>query len=356
MPLSRRGKSKVWQMSFHVNGKQVRRSTGTMDKRVAERIYAKLKTRLAEEEWFDFDEGKKRTFEELAEKYEQQVGKEQKSWISARSYFMQLKEFFGAYTLSKITPALIDDFKQLRKAKGVKPATINRQLNILKRMLNLARKRWQWLKEVPVIEMELNADKKRVRHLSFDEFHRLLDSCDDWLKDLVSLAAWTGLRQGNVLHLKRAQVNLSARTITIEGDTMKNGEPLIIPLAEPAYEVLVNALQVVRIDSSYVFCNSDGKPFYNVVVRRAFNRATEKAKLKDFRYHDLRHCYASWTRQAGVDLDTLADLLGHKDTRMTRRYAHITPAHLRGAVELLEASYSNSSTKPAHFKEKGISN
>ena len=355
MPLSRRGKSKVWQMSFHVNGKQVRRSTGTTDKRLAERIYAKLKTRVAEEEWLDIDEGKKRTFNELAERYESRVFKELKSWQSTKSYLKQLKEFFGPYTLSKITPALIDDFKQMRKGQGVKPATINRQLNIFRRMLNLAMKRWQWLKVVPVIEMEPNADKKRIRYLSFDEFHRLLDCCDDWLKDLVSLAAWTGLRQGNILNLRRDQVNLVARTITIEGDSMKNGEHLAIPLAEPAYEVLKKLFQVVRIDSPYVFCKSDGSLYSHMAVQRAFSRAKEKAEIEDFRYHDLRHCYATWSRQAGVDLDTLADLLGHKDTRMTRRYAHITPAHLRSAVDLLEACYSNYSTNPAHFKEKGAS-
>jgi len=89
-----------------------------------------------------------------------------------------------------------------------------------------------------------------------------------------------------------------------------------------------------------------------MAVQRAFSRAKEKAEIEDFRYHDLRHCYASWSRQAGVDLDTLADLLGHKDTRMTRRYAHITPAHLRGAVELLDESYSSFSAILAQSNKK----
>ena len=344
-------RDKVWWMRFTHNGKQVRRSTETTNKKQAEKIHAKVITQIAEGKWFGTDEGEIRTFAELAEKYEAQELCKLKSRQTISSHVKNLKEFFGPYPLNKINPALIDDFKQMRKAT-VKPATINRQMNTFRRMLNLAKKRWLWLKEVPVVEMEPNADNMRVRHLSFDEFLWFHECCKDWLKDLVYIAAWTGLRQGNILNLKRDQVSLVARTITIEGGSMKNGEHLAIPLAEPAYEVLKKALQIVRIDSPYVFCKSDGSRYHSMAVSRAVNKATEKAGIEDFRFHDLRHCYATWSRQAGVDLDTLADLLGHKDTRMTRRYAHITPTHLRSAVGLLEASYANSSTILAQSKKK----
>ncbi len=76
-------------------------------------------------------------------------------------------------------------------------------------------------------------------------------------------------------------------------------------------------------------------------VYRAFKRALTLAGIEDFTFHDLRHCFGSWNRQAGVDIDTLADLMGHKDSRMTRRYAHITPVQLKKAVGLLESSYAN---------------
>jgi integrase len=89
-------------------------------------------------------------------------------------------------------------------------------------------------------------------------------------------------------------------------------------------------------------------------VHRGFKRALALAKIEDFRFHDLRHCFATWNRQAGVDLDTLADLMGHKDTRMTRRYAHITPVRLQNAVGLLEKSYQSFSTNLAHSTKKGV--
>jgi integrase len=80
------------------------------------------------------------------------------------------------------------------------------------------------------------------------------------------------------------------------------------------------------------------------------NSYGEAAKIENFRFHDLRHCFASWNRQAGVDLDTLADLMGHKDKRMTRRYAHIGPKHLASAISQLEKSFI---TFLSHSKEKG---
>lgn len=347
-------RDQVWWMRFTYKGKQVRRSTEVTDKKLAEKIYAKLTTQIAEGKWFDIDEGSKRTFKELAEKYEANEFKELKSWRTVKSYLRGLTEFFGPYKLSEINPALIDDFKRKRKsADGVTPATVVRQLNILKRMFNLAKKRWMWIREVPPIEMELRADKKRLRYLSFAEYHKLLDNCDGWLKPLVIIAAWTGLRQGNILNLKRDRVNLFARTISLDSSETKNGEHLIIPVATAAFEVLKEAMKVAHIKNPYVFCKEDGRPFYKMELHRDFKKALKKAEIEDFRFHDLRHCFASWNRQAGVDIDTLADLMGHKDTRMTRRYAHIGPVHLANAVGLLEKSYREFSTILAQSNEKG---
>lgn len=292
-----------------------------------------------ESKWFVTQPGASKTFMELAIKYETGAFRETKSYQSVQGYLNGLKEFFGPYTLSEITPALIDEFKQKRKGEGVKPATINRQLNIFRRMFNLARKRWMWIKEIPVIEMETKADQKRVRHLSFDEYHKLLACCEGWLKPIVTVAAWTGLRQGNILNLKREQINLFEKTITLEGKETKNGENLIIPIAGPAFEALKDAIKTSHINSDYIFHKKDGSLYKKWNIHKKFKKALKEACIKDFRFHDLRHCFASWNRQAGVDIDTIADLLGHKDTRMTRRYAHITPVHLNKAIGCLENSY-----------------
>ncbi|MCR4286544.1 MAG: tyrosine-type recombinase/integrase [Deltaproteobacteria bacterium] len=352
MGLFKRGR--VWWMRFSYNGRQIKRSTEVRDKKLAEKIHAKVTTQIAEGKWFDVDEGRRRTFTELAEKYESTEFKELKSWRTVESYLNGLKKFFGPYRLSEINPALIDDFKQMRKAK-VTPATINRQLNILKRMFNLARKRWMWIRDVPPIEMELKADRKRTRHLSFEQYQVVLDCCEDWLKGIVTVAAWTGLRQGNIVSLKRDQVNIFARTISVDGSETKNGENLSLPIAEPALEAIKEAMKAHHFKSLFIFCQKDGKPYHKRVVQKGFKAALEKAGIEDFRFHDLRHCFASWNRQAGVDIDTLADLMGHKDTRMTRGYAHINQAHLAGAIGKLEESYREFSTFLEQSIKKGAS-
>lgn len=344
MGIYRRDGSKVWQMTFCVSGKQIRQTTGTEDKKLAERIYRKILGQIAEGKWFELDVASRITFEEMAAKYEDEEYQRLKSKRSTQGYLKQLKAYFGSYALGDLNPALFNEFIQMRKKKGVKSSTINRQLNLLRRMLNLAKKRWLWIKDVPPIEMERNADTKRVRHLSFEEYHKLLEHCDGWLKDLVIVAAWTGLRQGNILNLRKSQIDLKDGTISVDGAETKNQENLVIPISAPALEVLGRALQAANPESPYVFAGKDGKQVYQMELHRAFKKVLEKAKIEDFRWHDLRHCFASWNRQAGVDLDTLADLLGHKDTRMTRRYAHITPSHLRHAVGLLEKSYGGVST------------
>ncbi|MBZ0107370.1 MAG: tyrosine-type recombinase/integrase [Candidatus Scalindua rubra] len=353
MGLYRRGS--VWWMRFTYKGQQARKSTETINRKLAEKIYCKVVSQIAEGKWFDVDEADQRDFGELAEKYETQVFRELKSYQKNRCYLNQLRDFFGKYRLSNITPALIDDFKQMRKEQGVTSTTINKQLSMLRRMFNLAKKRWMWIKEIPLIEVEPNADNKRTRHLSFKEFYRLLEFCDLWLKDIVIVAAWTGLRRENVVMLRKMQVDLIKKEITVDGAEIKNGEKLRIPIAGPAYEVLAGLMSNDKTNSLYVFRNEEGKPYNPKKVYRLFKKSLECAGIEDFRFHDLRHCFASWNRQAGVDIYTLAELMGHKDTKMTMRYAHITPAHLTKAIGLLEKSYHNSSTKLAHPNKDVVS-
>ncbi|MFI5304560.1 MAG: site-specific integrase [Nitrospiria bacterium] len=100
-------------------------------------------------------------------------------------------------------------------------------------------------------------------------------------------------------------------------------------------------LKEIDPKSEYVFFR-DGKPISKMQVNRAFRKACELAEISDFRFHDLRHCFASWHKQAGIKIETLADLLGHSDTRMTLRYAHIGQVDLANATEKLENFYLRS--------------
>ncbi|MEW6375607.1 MAG: site-specific integrase [Thermodesulfobacteriota bacterium] len=172
----------------------------------------------------------------------------------------------------------------------------------------------------------------RVRYLTDEEFQKLHSSCPDWLKPIVMVARHTGLRRENILSLTWKQVDIWKRLIVIEHT--KNGERLGVPLNDTLKDLFVELSKVRHIRSPYVFCRSDGNRY--VEIKRAFKNALEKSRIENFRFHDLRHTFASALVQKGVDLYQVQRLLGHKDGRMTQRYAHLAPENLRDAVLKLD--------------------
>ena len=124
------------------------------------------------------------------------------------------------------------------------------------------------------------------------------------------------------------------RLITISAEKMKNSDYLGIPLTDRGYQTLAE-LQKVKSLSGHVLHDS-GKKLYPVKLQRAFNKALEAAEITNFHFHDQRHTFASYLRQRGVDLHTIAKLMGHKDIRMTQRYAHLSVEELREAVSVLD--------------------
>jgi len=115
-------------------------------------------------------------------------------------------------------------------------------------------------------------------------------------------------------------------------DVTKNGERREIPINHTLRDVLKNIVR--RFDSPYVFVDGSGGRFLD--VKRSFHSALRKAGIKDFRFHDLRHTFASHLVMAGVDITTVKELLGHKTLTMTLLYAHLSPGHKVNAVRMLD--------------------
>ncbi len=333
MGLYKRGK--VWWMSFTYNGRRYRRSCETTDKRLAEKIYHKVMTELIEGRYFEKLPGEHKTFREMMEKYEKEVLLSLPSGKTCKHYIRGLTEFFGDYTLKEISPRLIYEFKKMRKANGVKPATINRQLTFAKRAFNLAVREWEWWNDNPFSRVPSEKDcGKRDRWLTPEEEEKLLKASPPWLKDFLTFAIWTGLREGNIIELKRKDVDLKRKVLYIK--RTKNGEPLTIPLHDKACEVLERRLRVKYIEHDYIFTSPKGKPIQPNNLRRAFRKVLKTAGIEDLRIHDLRHTFGTRLAQAGVDIYTIAKLLGHKDIRMTQRYAHHSTQSLRRGIEILD--------------------
>jgi integrase len=151
------------------------------------------------------------------------------------------------------------------------------------------------------------------------------------LRPLVETAVHTGMRLGELLNLTWAQVDLEHRLILIH-ESKNNQRRQVLPNSV-ASEVLAKLPRF--LNSPYVFCQREGLQLKPRTVEYIFSEALKRAGITDFRFHDLRHTFASWLVMRGVDLKTIQELLGHKDYHMTLRYAHLSPVHKRATIEKL---------------------
>ncbi len=196
---------------------------------------------------------------------------------------------------------------------GLKPATINRRLAILRRVANLASQQWGWLdadlgKRIKL----LPGETARHLYLTPGEVEALARACEHpRVADAIRLAAMSGLREGELLRITADQVRDGC--IVLASDT-KNGRPRVVPLPKEAQSI------ALPLGITYA------------TLRTYFERARTAAKLPAVHFHDLRHTYASWLVQSGIGLAAVRDLLGHANLAVTSRYAHLATGHLRAAA------------------------
>ena len=338
MALFKRGQ--VWWMRFSYKGKQIRQSTETTDKNLAKRIYDKVLGEIAEGKWFDRLLGDERTFQQMMERYMAEHSTPKKaSSEKDRSSLTHLLPFFGSYTISDITPRLINEYKSTRRIHGHSPCTINRELALMKHAFTLAVKEWGWVRDNPVKMVSMEKEPPpRDRWLTFEEEEKLLSVSPSWLKPMIIFAVETGCRRGEMLSLGWKSVDLFRRVVTIFGS--KTGEKRSIPLTQRALGVLRERQRetVSSIKEDLVFLHPPGRRVNIHTLRFAFEEALKKAEIEGFRWHDLRHTFASRLAQAGVDTYAIQRLMGHKTFTTTQRYAHHYVESLREGIGALEVS------------------
>lgn len=335
-------RERVWWMRFTYRGKQIRASTQTEDKELAQRIFFKVLGEVAEGRFFEKPAGQNKTFREMMKKYMDEHSKPKKASSERdRSSLTHLLPFFGDYTLSEVTPKLVNEYKTARRNEGASPCTINRESALMKHAFNLAIKEWEWVKDNPVTKVSMEKEpSSRDRWLSYEEEERLLSVCPQWLKELIVFSIETGCRRGEMLSLQWRNVDLFKKVVTIFGS--KTGEKRTIPLTQRAFEVLKEGerlrMKVRSMTTDLVFTHPIGQKVNIHTLRSAFEDALKKAKVEGFRWHDLRHSYASRLAQAGTDPYSIQRLMGHRTFSTTQRYAHHCVESLRRAVESLDAS------------------
>lgn len=288
---------------------------------------------------------------------------------------------FRKLKLSEITPLLVERWRSERLKAGAKPSTVNRDLDDLKSSLAKAQQ-WGFIEVHPIEKVKRTRvdDRATVRFLTEDEQKRLYEALDareervraardranawraereyplmldlrtvayaDHLKPMVLLSLHTGMRYGELANLSWDDLHLDRAILTVHGFKAKSQKTRHIPLNSAALALLENWQKQRASDSLLVFPSRDGGPFDN--VRSSWEEVLKAAKITKFRWHDMRHTFASLLVMKGVDLNTVRELLGHSDYQMTLRYAHLAPEHKAAAVAKLVAESNGDSGNAAN--------
>ena len=348
-----------WQIDyFDPSGKRIRKSF--KKKKDAEAELGKRISLIAEGRYLDVKKDYKSTFGELLEKYKENY-KHQASFISLKQYCLRnFKEYFGEETkLSNIKFLDIETYhnhlKQAPTVKGTlrKPATINREMTCLRHMFNKGVE-WDIMEQNPFTKgkgLFIKENNQRLRFLSTEEIPKLLTECPNHLHRVVVCAINTGMRRGEILGLKWSQV-LNGFIYLRETKTSESRQiPINDTLEKMFKEIKIEQGFKNKSDYIFTYAASEEKlvgkqpvrarkklapvPAKISSIKSSFNSAVKRAGIQDFRFHDLRHTFASQIIMRGATLKDVQELLGHKTMEMTLRYAHLSQHHKKKAVNLL---------------------
>lgn len=323
-----------WYIRYAVNGKikwEGVGKVGIVTKDVALRRLAKRKQQI---QLGQSDEIGVRipTLSELTEiyiEYQRDV-KQKRSWKKDVAHLNRWKAVIGSRKLSEISAKDIDDYK-LKRLAEVKPASVNRELEVLSHLFTIAERWKKFFGKNPVSQaglFKLNNQVERI--LTPEEEERLLAGSAQHLKPIINVALNTGMRKGEILTLTWEDVDFNNNILTVKHTISKSKKAKVIPISSKVRKILLEQ-KLKTAGCNYVF-TFEGKPIRD--VRRAFEKACKRAGIQGLRFHDLRHTAATRMIEAGVSIVAVCKVLGHAEIRTTMRYAH-PEVSLRDAVEKL---------------------
>lgn len=340
MSLYRREGSPFWWFSFTVNGVRFRGSTGETEKRAARLIEEDERHRAR----MQANRPKVWPLRQVLGTYWNEKGQFQKGHATVFKQFECLSDIIGANTpIDEIDAPKLIDYRAKRRAKPpkgrkIEARTVNRDFAMLKAaMIHCQKLHGQ---PVPVIEWsQLKAKEApwRKRFLSFEEWDAIR-AAEPSIVPIVLCAVTTGLRKANVLALDWSQVKLDRRAIILRA---KGNKEIVIRIS-PA---LMAALSTTAPE------HRKGKVFDTTNFRRRWARALKTAGVADFRFHDLRHTFASWARQAGADIADVCEALHHSSISMSMRYAHVKPDAAVTAFDRVSATVLSQSSSQSMLGE-----
>ena len=338
MSLKKRGA--VWWIDFATpSGRRVRRSAETRNKAQAQELHDKLKgevwrlQKLGDRPRRIWQDAVVRWLREQAHKASIEGDKEKLRWLD---------RYLANRELETINRALIDEITEAKLANGCSNATVNRMLALVRAILRKCARDWEWLDRPPAIRL-LKEPSRRIRFLSRAQARALLRELPSHLQSMTAFTLATGLRAANVTGLTWEQVDLSRKLAWIHPDQAKARKAIAVPLNDTAMQVAreQRGKHPVRVFTY------EGQPIKQVSTA-AWYKALKRAGIEDFRWHDLRHTWASWHVQGGTPLFALQELGGWETEKMVRRYAHLAAEHLAVYAGNTE-TYGTNTAQPPDF-------
>lgn len=322
MRVYRRFDGGPWWVDFWHAGRRVRKSAGTTDRQAAQEFGDRLKadlwreSRLGDRPAVSWDNA---VLDWLA------ASGELRSIEDRRDQLRWLSKHLAGKPLAAIDRRELERLATLKAAEGAAPATVNRHLAALSAVLRRAHAQG-YLDSLPAIPRRREA-AKRVAWATQEQAAKLVDALPAHWAAMVEFSLATGLRRHNVTHLRWSEVDLRRRLATVHADEAKGQRTLSVPLAPAALDVLRRQKGAHR---TYVFTGERKTPVERIEAK-VWRAAVKAAGLPaGFRWHDLRHTWATWHVQNGTPLAVLQQLGGWRTYGMVLRYAHFAPDHVAG--------------------------
>lgn len=366
------GKKKRVRLGKHgtISPTQARKAAEQMAGRVAllENPAEDKKKRRIELKLEQERKSKQRTFQQFIEReYMEWCAIHKKRGLSNVRVLLTTFKELGKFPLNELTLWQFEKWRSQKIKKGIAPSTITRNLAEVRAMFNRAVD-WGFLEQSPLIKFKMQKfDNARTRYLSVSEEAKLRLSLSqrdhriklsrkngnqwraergydlypdistlkfgDYLTPIVLLALNTGMRKGELFGLQWEHINFELNQLTVITENSKSGKARYIPLNEQAIQLLKDWSNQTKSNKGIVFSSSNGHKLSD--IKKSWMNLLKATGVSNFVFHDLRHTFASKLVMAGVDLNTVRELLGHADIKMTLRYTHLAPEHKASAVALL---------------------
>ena len=342
MSLFKRGST--WWVDFTTpSGERIRCTANTEEKSQAQEFHDKLKSdawrvnKLGEKPKRTWDEAALKWLTETQHKATHEGDKSQLRW---------LQQYLRGRLLENIDRELIATIGEA-KAQQSSPATANRHLALIRAVLRKAVHEWEWIDKTPRVKLYREA-KRRIRWITPEVAKQLLAELPEHQRNVVLFALATGLRQANVMKLEWSQVDAERGTAWIHADQAKGRRDIHVSLNSVALGVL-QAQAGKHPSRVFTF---RGRPI-NQANTKAWKGALKRAGIEDFRWHDLRHTWASWLVQNGTPLNVVQEMGAWESEGMVRRYAHLAPAQLAQHAEIV-SNLLDGTIAAQSPKEKGL--